>query len=284
MPFTRTTTPPKTDAKITVEVTGLMLLREGANNTCEIGIHRFSRDHLFQACLIVKKADRPPRLIRLQTGLPTSDFTMTLVPTTAVVGIQAFAPTPDADFHRDPRVDDNRDYRWAFNVRKLPNHDTVDFPAGAHPRAQPLATLNSGVLYTSNLSRDGQSIMQICGGNSINLNRVAADLAFAIDLPGDLSQPGSPRLEIEWSDRGESQHLELPRPGEEGEDGPTYTLSLINDPPFINPEAHEELDRYYKVLERNGASVPELERCALQIGDAPTSDQIPCLSILLEGP
>lgn len=284
MSFTRTTTPPKTDAKITVEIAGLLLLRQGGSDTCEIGVHRFSRDHMFQACLIVKKKDRPPRLIRLQTGFPGSDITMTLVPNTAVVGIRAFAPTPDADFHRDDTVDDHLDYRWAFNARKLPNHGTVNFRAGTQPGAQPLVTLNSGVLYSLTLSRRGQSITQICGGTSTNLNRVAADLAFAIDLPGDLSLPGSPRLEINWTDLGEGRQLVLPRPGEEGETDTTYTISLINDPPFINPEAHDELERYYRVLEKNGAPVPGLDQCRLQIGVAPTSDQIPCLSILLEGP
>ena len=278
MAFNRTNVPPKTNAKITVEVAGLMLLRQGAHDTCEIGIHRFARDHMFQANLIVQKANRPPHIVRLQTGIPTSDFTMTLVPSTAVVGILAFAPTPDTGFHRDDTVDSHLDYRWGFNIRTLPNHGTVNFNDGA----QPIATLNSGTLYTSTLSRRGQSITQICGGITTDLHRIAADLAFAIDLPGDLSHPDSPRVEINWSDFGEPQTLVLPRPGEETETDTTYTLSLLNDPPFIDPSPHDELERYYRVLERDGVPIPNLEQCRLQIGVAPNSDQIPCLPALLE--
>lgn len=276
MPFTRTATAPNTNAKITVQVAGLMLVRQGANDTCEIGIHRFARDHTFQATLIVKKANRPPRLIRLQTGIPTSDFTMTLFNAPAP-GIQAFAPTAEP-FQRDDMAEDHLDYRWAFNFRSLANHAAVDFNQGAHP----IATLNTGVLYTPTLSRKGQSIQQTCGATVTDLHRVAADLAFAIDLPGPLNQPGSPTMEITWSDFGRPQVLVLPRPGEESEMDTTYTLSLLNDPPFSDPPAHDELEHYYQVLERNGAPIPGLDHCRLEIGVAPNSDQIPCLPGLLE--
>ena len=276
MPFTRTATQPNTNAKITVEFAGLMLLRQGTGDTCEIGIHRFARDHEFQATLIVNKANRPPRLIRLQTGIPTSDFKMTLFQN-PLVGVKAFAPTAEP-FLRDDQTENLLDYRWAFNFRKLPNHDTVNFNDGARP----LATLNSGVLYTPTLSRRGQSIKQVCGSTETDLRRVAADLAFAIDLPGPLDQPGSPRFVINWNDFGQPQEVVLPRPGEESETNTTYTLSLLNDPPFSDPQAHDELELYYQVLERNGAPVPNLERCRLEIGAAPKNDQIPCLPGVLE--
>jgi len=275
MDFTTTTTPPVTNAKITVEFAGLMLLEPTANDTCEIGIHRFAKDHTFQASLIVQKPNRPPRLIRLQTGVPTSDFTIDLFSSTGLVGVRAFAPT--ANFNRDDTVDNLLDYRWGFNIRSLPNHGTVR----RGPGARPFVRLNTGVLYTPTLSRRGQSIKQICGTTETDLRRVAADLAFAINLPGDLQPPGSPRVEINWSDFGRPQQLVLPRPGEESEIDTIYTLSLLNDPAFSDPPAHDELEHYYDVLERNGASVPNLERCRLQIGVAPNSDQIPCLPVFL---
>lgn len=273
MLFTPTATPPKTDAKITVEFAGLMLLEATANNTCKIGIHRFAKDHTFQATLIVQKANRPPRVIRLQTGIPTSDFKITLVPDTAVAGIQAFAPT--VNFNRDDNVDNLLDYRWALNIRGLPGQTTVTPNNGATP----VVTLNSGILYTPTLSRKGQKITQICT-TTTDLNRIAADLAFAIDLPGDLQPPGSPKVVINWSDFGKPQELVLPRPGEEGELDTKYTLSLLNDPAFSDPKVHDELELYYQVLEQNGG--PVQNKCSLEIADAPKSDQIPCLPVYLE--
>lgn len=276
MPFTPTTTPPKTDAKITVAVAGLMVLESAAGDTCEIGIHRFDKDHTFQASLIVQKPNRPPRLIRLQTGIPTSDFTINLYTSTAFVGVRAFVPT--ASFNRDDKVDNLLDCRWGFNVRSLPNHANVK----RGPGASPLVKLNTGILYTPTLSRPGQSIKQVCGSTSTNLNRVAADLAFAIDMPGDLTLPTSPKVMINWTNFGKPQDLVLPRPGEEGETTTTYTLWLLNDPAVIDPTAHDELKLYYDVLEKNGGQVPNIEQCRLDIGAAPKSDQIPCLPVLLD--
>jgi hypothetical protein len=276
MAFTRTDTPPKTDAKITVEFAGLMLLRQGANDTCEIGIHRFANDHTFQANLIVKKTNRPPRLIRLQTGIPTSNFTMTVPNPDA--GIRAFAasaqfPDPFARGNQNNQLNNQLDYRWAFNIRSLPQHGAaVDFNDGA----KPIATLNTGVLYTPTLSRQGLPIKQICGTTEIDIYRVAADLAFAIELPANK------RMVIDWDDFGEPQHLDLPRAGEEQEDDTTYTLSLLNDPPFSHAPAHDELKLFYKVLRRNGNTIPEVEQCRLEIRNAQKNDQIPCLPGLLE--
>jgi hypothetical protein len=278
MAFTRTDTPPNTNAKITVVFSGLMLLRQAANDSCEIGIHRFDPGHTFEANLIVKKANRPPRLIRLQTGLPTSNFQMTVFPTPPPVGIRAFAATADP-FDRSNQNNNVLDYRWSFNFRKLRQHDTVDFNEGA----QPVATLNTGVLYTPTLSRQGLNIQQICPNpnpppteTATPLYRVAAELAFAIDLTGNS------RMVIGWNDFGKPQTQELPRAGEENEADTTYTISLLNQPPFSDPTAHDELRLYYDVLRRNGQPIPNLEQCRLEIRDAQKNDQIPCLPVLIE--
>jgi len=275
MNFTRTATPPNTDAKVTVDLAGLMVLEPTANDTCKIGIHRFAKDHTFQATLVVKKADRPPRLIRLQTGIPSSAlFSINRYSSTPFQGVQAFAP--NTNFNRNDTVDNLLDYRWGFNIRDLPGHATVTPNDGATP----IVTLNSGILYSSVLSHRGQSIKQTCGTTQTILPRIAADLAFAIDLPGDLTQPGSPKVVINWSDFGKPQELVLPRPGEEGETTTKYTLSLLNDPAFSDPQAHDELELYYQVLKQNGGEVPN--KCSLEIAAGTKSDQIPCLSVFIE--
>jgi hypothetical protein len=77
-------------------------------------------------------------------------------------------------------------------VLELPGHENVNFNIGA----EPFARLNTGVLYTSRLSRDDIDIVQTCGGEETNLHKIAADLAVAIDLQGH------GRMIIEWGDVG----------------------------------------------------------------------------------
>src|ERR1700742_1193886 len=96
MPFSTTAIQPATDAKVTVTFAGLMMLKPANGNSLEIGVHRFSKTHLFQVMLIVNKPSRPPRLIRLMTGPLTSNFEMIVDPVPAT-GIQVFAPTANFD-------------------------------------------------------------------------------------------------------------------------------------------------------------------------------------------
>ena len=64
MAFIRTTGVPSPNTTVTVSFAGLLALRSGPTESCEIGVHRFSSDHTFQVMLVVKKPNRPPRLIR----------------------------------------------------------------------------------------------------------------------------------------------------------------------------------------------------------------------------
>jgi len=274
MSFIRTAAVPSADARVTVSFAGLLALRSGAGESLEIGVHRFSRVHTFQVMLVVKKPNRPPRLIRLLTGPLTADLEMSVVPNPAT-RFRVFASAAAADpFDRSANPADNNelslDYRWAFNARSLPRHETVDFNNGG----QPIAKLNTGVLYTSTLTRPSLQLKQVCGGVETDLHRIAADLAVAIDLTG------SSKFLIAWSELGEVQEpVVLPRPGDPA--GTLYSVVLLNDPPMSNPPTHDELNEYYKIL-RNGDGSEIGDKCRLETSQPPKTDEIPCLAILLD--
>lgn len=274
MSFIRTATPPSTNSTVTVSFAGLLALRSGANESCEIGVNRFSRVHTFQVMLVVKKPNRPPRLIRLLTGPLTSDLEMSVVPNPATK-FRVFASATAADpFDRTTNPPDDNylslDYRWAFNARSLPDHQTVNFNQGG----QPIAKLNTGVLYTSTLTRSALQIKQICGNVETDLHRIAADLAVAIELAGQS------KFLIAWSELGEVQDpVVLPRPGDPT--GTTYSVVLLNDPPISNPPTHDELLEYYKILVKGDGSQIQ-DKCRLETSQPHKTDEIPCLAILLD--
>ena len=274
MAFIRTSTAPSTNARVTVGFAGLLALESGPEESCIINVHRFSRIHTFQVMLVVKKPNRPPRLIRLLTGPLTSDLEMRVSPQTTKFRVFAYAAAGDPFDRSANPPDDNPlalDYRWAFNARTLPGHETVTTNNGGRP----IAKLNSGVLYTSTLTRPNLQIKQVCGNREKDLHRVAADLAVAIELTGQST------FSIAWSELGEPQQpVVLPRPGDP--DGTTYGVVLLNDPPLSSPEPHDELQEYYKILVRDdGSQIPY--KCRLDVDEHKT-DEIPCLAILLDPP
>jgi hypothetical protein len=270
MPFATTNIPPSTSplAKVTVKIAGLLLLRPKGNE-CEIGVHRLSPIHLFQAILVVQKPGLPPTLIRLLTGPLTGPFSIMVDPAPAT-GFSAFAA--DSFDRSGSPTNHDKDYRWAVNLRE--RHPDATLNDGAFPAV----TLNSGVLYTSTLSRTNQ--LELRRGTEVEpLYKAAADLAIAIDLP-----EGS-FVKLSWTESGTTQHETLPRASDDP--GTTYTISLMNDPPLASPAAHDELDLYYMVLDAGrgaaAGAIPAADRWKLVIPENPAgrTDEIPCLPITL---
>lgn len=270
MPFATTTTAPALDALVTVKFAGLMLLKSNANNGCDVGIHRLTGGtHGFQAILVVNKPGDPPhkvRLTRLVRGPLTNTFAINVDPDPGT-GVQAFAPTAKA-FDRNSMGNNDLDFRWALNLRDL--HEGADFNDGAHP----VATLNAGTLFTPNLVHPGISAELKRGRTNIPLPRFSADLGVAINLPS-----GASRVVLSWFDESGEKKYFLPRRFDEP--GTKYTVVLLNDPPTSNVPSHDELDHYYKVLEVGGELVPERERFKLEYTGDPTTDEIPCMPVLL---
>src|SRR5262249_19331401 len=136
-------------------------------------------------------------------------------------------------------------------------------------------TLNAGVLYTPTLTRDGLNPELVRGIARIPLFRLAGELAAAIELTTE-------NVVIAWSELGEPQPpITLPRSIDAQDPTTRYTILLMNDPPISSPPPHDELDRYYKVLRRNGFEIPNPERFRLEIPYPHKTDEIPCLSVLL---
>ena len=265
MPFATTTVQPLTaSSKVTVKFAGLMLLRPGANNSCEIGIHRFNNDHSFQVLLIVKKPQRAPTSLRL-TGSLTRKFKIEVTPDPGT-GVRAYTPTP-GPFVRDDAVSNELDFRWAIDLSTA--HANIDFNDGA----EPIATLNAGVLYTPTLTPTALVPQLVQRNVRTPLQRFSADLAAAINLPLGT------RLELTWEELGEPRTYTLPRPLDPP--ATTYTVSLMNDPPVFSPVLHDELPHYYRVLHSAGQPIDPGARCRMIFGPGPTTDEIPCMPIVL---
>jgi hypothetical protein len=266
MPFTETHTAPKTDSKVTIKFAGLILLRPNGTTNCDIGIHRFAPSHMIQALLIVNKPGLPPTLIRLTTGPLTSDLTITVNPPNT--GFRVYTKD-DNPFDPLNANNDKLDYRWSVNLFKLnPGIDFFD------EGTKPMATLNDGILYTSNLSKEGIKPVLVRGMERKEMLFLAADLSASIELPGQAF------LAMSWREFGKPKTLRLPRDIDKNINA-TYTIVLLNDPPSIEPAAHDELGLYYDVVRKNGQEVPKEERWQLIYENAPKSDEIPCLPIVL---
>lgn len=267
MPFTPTTSPPSTNSLVTVEFAGQMLLSSGAGNSCNIGINHWTLTHMFQVMLIVNKPNRPSTLVRLIAGPLTGALAIRLEPAPMQDDFQVFAATTAA-FDRFDSNNNELDYRWRINLRE--RHPNADINDGARP----LVTLSTGVLYTPNLTRLGLNPRLTKRDVTISLNRIAGDLAAAIQPPANTS------VKLEWSEFGVPRSLTLPR----RYDPPNtiYTVSLINEPPMYSAPEHNELDLYYRVLAQGGVSIPYPDRWRLEYDYAEKTDEIPCMPVTLE--
>ncbi|HET6977046.1 MAG TPA: hypothetical protein VFI24_12035 [Pyrinomonadaceae bacterium] len=270
MAFPTTSMQPLTAiAKVTVRFSGLILLKPGAGNHCEIGINRFSSDHAFQVILIVKKPQRPPTLIRLVTGPLTRPFLINVTPDPHT-GVQAFAPT-SGTFVRSSTSNNDLDFRWALDLRE--SHPGIDFNDGALPGAK----LNAGTLYTPTLTNTALNLELVQGAGTtpgVRLGRIAGDLAAAIS-----TLPPNTTVELTWDELGEPRRLSLPRRFDLVDT--TYTIAFLNDPPTMSSALHDELGLYYKVLQIGGAPVPIAARRRLRFTPPPTTDEIPCMPVVL---
>lgn len=281
MPFTPTNVPPSTTPLVTIAFSGLILLRPGANNTCEIGVHKFNRDHEFHVFLVVEKLVQPnptpppptvprplpPVLVPLIAGPLTAPFTIRRDPdpNPAAGDFRVFEQNP---FTRVVPPSHPLDQRWAINFRGL--------HANAHPNdgVQPVGTLKTGVLYTPNLTDPSlvPDLRTTTGAPPIPLNQIASNLGVSIDVPITTPQTG---VALEWRDQGDPVSLVLPRPRDDASTT-KYTIYFINEPPIINAEDEDEFANYYRVLEIAGAPIPTNQRFQLHFATGTRTDEIPC--------
>lgn len=269
MPFQTTAIAPPMNPKVTIAFAGLMVLRPGANNTCEVGIHRFNTSHEFRVTLIVRKPNRPPTLISLVKGPLEAPFEISLHPDpNPLMGdFSVFAPTPEP-FVRNAQASHQLDSRWAVNVREL--HPLAELNEGA----QPFVRLRTGILYTPNLTLEGISpTFERRGSSPREMHRIASNLAAAIITSE------TKRVRLAWRDFGTLVQLQLPR--ENDPENTTYTVALTNEPPKINAEAHDEMMLYYRILNDGGVGLASNQRFTLTYSSSdPRTDEVPCLSLL----
>lgn len=270
MPFQTTGIAPPTNPRVTIGFSGLMVLRPGANNTCEVGIHRFNNSHECRVTLIVRKPDRPATLVPLLKGPLERPFSIRLNPDPNPAGgdFKVFAPTPDP-FVRNVPNNHPLDYRWAVNLRHI--HPLANLNDGV----QPLVTLKTGILYTPNLTLPALSPkLRRPASPDIALERIASNLAAAIITPVNS------RVELSWRDLGNQVSFGLPRDNDPP--NTTYNVSFTNEPPSLAADVHDEMLLYYRILEENGVRIQSNQQFSLQYSTQPgtRTDEIPCLSLI----
>lgn len=279
MPFTITDVPPSTTPLVTIAFSGLILLRPGANNTCEIGVHKFTRDHEFHVLLVVERLEQqnptpppatvpprlPPEIVPLLAGPLFAPFSISLDPDPGAGDFMVFARDP---FNRVVPPSHPLDYRWAINFKDL--HLNLQFNEGVLP----VGTLKTGVLYTPHLIPPNLAPTLVRTGSAdIPLIQIGSNLAASIDVP--INPPGQTKVKFKWQDQGDPVELVLPRDG----DDPSkirYTIYFINEPPAINFEEHSEFLRYYRVIQSGGAAIPEDLQFDLRFAPDERTDEIPC--------
>lgn len=271
MPFQVTPIVPPTNPRITIAFSGLMVLRAGDNNTCEVGMHRFNTSHECRVTLIVRKPNRPATLVPLLKGPLEGPLTISREPDpNPLMGdFAVFAPTADP-FVRDAPGNHELDYRWAVGLREIHKDLDLDLNDGA----QPLVTLTTGILYTPNLTRDGlgpqlQSVIDPT--QKVPLHRIASNLAAAIILPA------TGGVLLKWRDFGTEVKFKLPR--ENDPPNTHYTVMFTNEPPKINAEAHDELALYYRILDTGDGGVFSDQQMTLVYAPSAMTDEVPCLSL-----
>jgi hypothetical protein len=267
MPFTNVAVAPSTTPPVTILLSGLMVIQPGPNNnTCEIGVHKFSRTHSFQVILVVNKPNRPPALVPIFTGPLLAPFEIRL----------ATNPEPIPDFvvfARDPfdrtlPNSDPLDHRWAINMRL--KHATARINDGA----KPVITLKTGTMYTPNLTDPSLAPKLTRTGSPVDLLRqIASHLAVSI------TPPAGTKVLLKGLDLGDPLTLAVPR--DKDPVGTQYTLCLINEPTSILADPHDEFPLYYQILEDTGAPIPSSVRFNFEFASGATSDEVPCMPITL---
>ena len=269
MPFQTTSIAPPLRPKVTVAFAGLMVLQPGANNTCEVGIHRLNKSHEIRATLIVQRPNRPPILVSLLQGPLEAPFEISLdsAPNPLVGDFSVFAPTAEP-FIRDAGTNNEFDYRWAVNVKDL--HPNVELNEGA----QPFVILKTGILYTASRTRDTVKPSFVRDDGLIkDMHKIATNLAAAIITPD------THKVHLSWQDRRKPVELELPRTTNDPVNT-CYTVMFTNEPTKLRPEPHKEMALYYKILRDGGAAVKDEERFEIEYEiQNPGTDEVPCLTM-----
>jgi len=273
-PFLPTSEPLIRQPPVTIEFSGQMLLHPGladtaARRTCEIAVNRFAPGHTLHATLIVKAPNQAAELVPLFAGPLTDDFLIQLKQGDVPVhpNFTVCAPTPDPFVRSPSEPNFEFDYRWALNLR----HPQVHPNAVRGRGAEPIVKLNTGILYSPRLTRNGLNPTLLrdlpAGGTEvIPLYQIAPELAVSI-VP-----PANTKVSLEWRYLGDEIKESLPRATDPT--GTMYTVSFVNDPPFGSPD-HEELSLYYRVLEDGGNPIPG-PRWRLEYSGAISTDLIPC--------
>jgi hypothetical protein len=274
MAFTLTNTEPVITPRVKVVFSGLIALQPGAPNTCEIGVHKFDRDHLFQVKLLIKKTNRPPLMVSLLHGPLLSDFEIGLVREFGAAPAPDFVAFARPGFDRTLQNSHLLDHQWAVNLRS--KHANASLNDGA----KPVVRLNTGVLYTPNLSLLGLN-PRLTRANTPDdqLNHIATHLAVSIE------PPAGTQVQFAGRDLGALFNLRLPRLKDrlEGQDA-FYTLFFHNEPPALLTDPHDEFARYYRILDvavNSGTTIPAPERFRLQFNPVASLDEIPCNPIII---
>lgn len=268
MPFEKTENLPA-NPLVTVKFSGLMVFQPGADNTCDVGVHRLSTSHVFQVLLVISRPNTVPTLIRVLTGPLSSQFVIRLGSAGPSAG--DFKVFEKGNFTHTLQGSDRHDARWAINLQS-PDRD-IKVNEGGNPGL----TLKTGTLFAPSLTPTAlKPKFTRPPAAEMEIERFASELAVAIE------PPAATRVLLEWTDEGNPQSIALPF-GDDDEGGTRYTVYFLNEPPNFNSEPHDEMALYYDILRRNGEPIHERDQCKLKFEkNVIRLDQMPCNPVRLD--
>lgn len=257
---------------LTVNFSGLLLLKATSGTTCEIGIHRKSPPHNLEIALDVTFPDGtilPTE--KLVTGhLQGKWFSLNATLPTQP-GVWAYQA--DYPFYRSKGTDDTYDFRWSVDLEG--DEFYREQLSASDSKVHPGMRMNNGVFYAARLT-DETKVMIVRNLKSKNygMSNIAGMLAAAVDVQG------GGRIDLDWK----NNHLVLPRQGDP--QGTKYKLMISNEPPSYTPE-EDELKNYHTALKKkNGATIPESEKWHLLVSPIHSwlenTDEIPCMPVILD--
>ena len=277
MPFTPSNTlDPNPSVKIIF--TGLLILRPGPTDTCQVFIHNSCNEHSFLVETRRKRPNKPDVvMMRIPGPVPftAADPTRThglLIRTAGlpanVKGVKAY--NGNVSSTEGTKLADSFDLARILDV----SPGNVDGVGGL-----PSIFIDHGILYTAETVAMNATLKKIDGSKIITLATVPTIIAANIYLnPADPAQ----KVNLTWRQNGQDVSLDL-----KGSANHTYEIYINNEPLFEDDSAsapvHDEFQEYFKIL----PEVRREEQFNLIFPPGPIPDRgssrTPCMSVVLGG-
>lgn len=274
MSFTPTADLPD-NPDVRVLFTGQMIIQPDAQgNTCEVFINRRAPDHQLSIEVREKHTGQVDGFWMRHMGplmfgnpVPGTEqplFGMLMQKTAGAAGVKMYTG--------DPLPGGEEALARAINLESEEFHKgkaNVELEGG-----RPSIFMNDGIFYTAAKTSDKLTLKLKKGDASQTIN------PFANVIGANIYLEPNEKLSLVWRGAtGGIEVLEL----EKLKDGGSYEIYVVNDPPFVDPEAaktHDEFQQYYAILPQ----VPNEDKFSLDFEHKDEAERgsikIPCMPVI----